>query len=462
MATLTFLGAARTVTGSKYLLDVEGHRILVDCGQFQGLKDLRRRNWSPLPVHPASLHAVVLTHAHIDHSGLLPRLVANGFHGRIFCTAGTADLCSLVLPDAGRLQEEDARLANRGGFSRHTPAVPLFTEADADAALEHLEIVDFDVPIEVGPDLQAEFTNAGHLLGSAFVRISRNHGKAPRLLFGGDLGRYGRPVLPDPMPAPDAETLLLESTYGDRVHPDADDATLLQQVIEDTRARGGRIIIPAFAVGRAGELLYWIKKLEDAGRITPLPVYLDSPMAVDALNFYAHHDRQLDPDVRVGTGNVSAFSPKRFYAVASARESRDVVASKEPAIVISASGMATGGRVLHHLTACLPDARNTVLFVGFQPEGTRGRALVEGAKSVKIHGMIVPVAARIAKVDSMSAHADSNEILQWLGTFHTPPKQVYLVHGEPVAQAALKARIETVLGWPVQIPQHGQKVEVPL
>jgi len=269
-------------------------------------------------------------------------------------------------------------------------------------------------------------------------------------------------VLPDPMPAPDAETLLLESTYGNRVHPDADDATLLEQLIEDTRARGGRIIIPAFAVGRAEELLYWIKKLEDAGRIAPLPVYLDSPMAVNALNFYAHHDRHLDADMRVGTGDISAFSPKRFYAVPSARESRDVVASKEPAIIISASGMATGGRVLHHLAACLPDARNTVLFVGFQAEGTRGRALVEGAKTVKIHGMIVPVAARIAKIDSMSAHADSSEILRWLATFRTPPKQVYLVHGEPVAQEALKARIEASLGWPVEIPQHGQKVEVPL
>ena len=462
MATLTFLGAARTVTGSKYLLEVDSHRILVDCGQFQGLRELRRRNWSPLPIHPASLQSVVLTHAHIDHSGLLPRLVANGFHGRIYCTAGTADLCSLVLPDAGRLQEEDARLANRGRFSRHTPAVPLFTEADANTALEHLQIVDFDVPVAVAPGVQAEFTNAGHLLGSAFVRISRGDGKGGRLLFGGDLGRYGRPVLPDPMPAPTADTLLLESTYGNRVHPDADDATLLERLIEETRGRGGRVIIPAFAVGRAEELLYWIKKLEDTGRVTPVPVYLDSPMAVGALNFYARHDAQLDPDVRVGTGDVSAFSPKRFYAVASARESREVVASKEPAIIISASGMATGGRVLHHLTACLPDARNTVLFVGFQAEGTRGRALVDGAKTVKIHGMMVPVMARIERIDSMSAHADSNEILQWLGSFVMPPKQVYLVHGEPVTQSALKARIEKSLGWPVEIPQHGQKVEIPL
>ena len=333
MATLTFLGAARTVTGSKYLLEVDGRHILVDCGQFQGLKELRQRNWAAFPIHPSSLDAVLLTHAHIDHSGLLPRLVANGFHGRIFCTSGTAALCSLVLPDAGRLQEEDARFANRKRFSRHTPALPLFTEADAQATLKHLEIVRYDTPVEFVPGFIAEYTNAGHLLGSAFVRVSRATGGS-RVLFGGDLGRYGRPVLPDPMPAPDAETLLLESTYGDRVHPDADDATALEQLIEETTARGGRVIIPAFAVGRAEEVLYWIKRLEDAGRLTPLPVYLDSPMAVEALAFYARHETELDADVRAGTGEVSAFSPQRFRAISSARDSREITASHGAAIVI--------------------------------------------------------------------------------------------------------------------------------
>src|SRR5262245_62726 len=295
MATLTFLGAARTVTGSKYLLEVDGKHILIDCGQFQGLKELRQRNWAAFPIHPAALDAIVLTHAHIDHSGLLPRLVANGFHGRIYCTSGTAALCSLVLPDAGRLQEEDARFANRQRFSKHTPAMPLFTEADALATLKHLQTIGYDTPFEVVPGLTAEFTNAGHLLGSAYVRVSRTSGGGSRVLFGGDLGRYGRPVLPDPMPAPDAETLLLESTYGDRVHPDADDATTLERLIEDTAARGGRVIVPAFAVGRAEEVLYWIKRLEDSGRLAPLPVYLDSPMAVEALAFYARHEMELDP-----------------------------------------------------------------------------------------------------------------------------------------------------------------------
>jgi metallo-beta-lactamase family protein len=388
-------------------------------------------------------------------------LVANGFRGRIYCTAGTASLCSLVLPDAAHLQEEDARLANERGYSRWAPAEPLFTTADAEAALKRLHVIDFDEPIDVGPGIQAEFNHSGHLLGSAFVRVSRRGGGS-RILFGGDLGRYGRPVLPDPSPAPDAETLLLESTYGNRIHPDADDETLLASVIEETRARGGRVIIPSFAIGRAEELLYWLRRLENSRRIEPLPVYLDSPMAVEALQFYVAHQAELDRDVQSRDGTPSAFSTKRFQAVTSARESMEIVKSQHPAIVISASGMATGGRVLHHLAACLPDARHTILFVGFQAEGTRGRALVDGARAVKIHGGMVPVAARVHRIDSMSAHADQAEITRWLRTFRTPPQQTYLVHGEPAAQDALKQHLETALGWKVHIPQHTEKVEVDL
>jgi metallo-beta-lactamase family protein len=461
MATLTFLGAARTVTGSKYLLEVDNEKLLIDCGLFQGLRELRRRNWSAFQFDPASLSAVVLTHAHIDHSGMLPRLVANGFKGRIYCTAGTASLCSLVLPDAAHLQEEDARLANERGYSKWAPAEPLFTTADAEAALALLEVVDFDQPIEVAQGITAEFRHAGHLLGSAFVRIQRK-GRGPRLLFGGDLGRYGRPVLPDPSPAPDAETLLLESTYGDRLHPDADDETLLADIIEDTCSRGGRVIIPSFAIGRAEELLYWIKRLERNRRIKPMAVYLDSPMAVDALQFYVDHERELDDDVQSGNGRADAYTTKWFKAVSSARDSMEVTKSDHPAIVISASGMATGGRVLHHLAKCLPDARHTILFVGFQAEGTRGRALVDGAREVKIHGGMVPVAAKIARIDSMSAHADQSEIVRWLQTFRTAPRQTYLVHGEPAAQDALKAHIEQTLRWNVHVPQHGEKAEVDL
>ena len=461
MATLTFLGAARTVTGSKYLLEVDNQRLLIDCGLFQGLRELRRRNWSAFAFDPASVSAVLLTHAHIDHSGMLPRLVANGFKGRIYCTAGTASLCSLVLPDAAHLQEEDARLAGERGFSRWPTPEPLFTTADAEAALKLLHVVDFDQPIEVAPGIQAEFHHAGHLLGSAFVRLSRTGGGA-RILFGGDLGRYDRPVMPDPSPAPDAETLLLESTYGDRIHPNADDETLLADIIEDTRNRGGRVIIPSFAIGRAEELLYWIKRLERHRRVKPIAVYLDSPMAVDALQFYVDHEDELDDEVQSGNGTPEAFTTKWFRAITSARESMAITKADHPAIVISASGMATGGRVLHHLAACLPDPRHTILFVGYQSEGTRGRALVDGARAVKIHGGMVPVAAKVMRVDSMSAHADQAEIVRWLRTFRAPPQQTYLVHGEPAAQDTLQAHLSTTLGWKVHVPQHAEKVEVAL
>jgi metallo-beta-lactamase family protein len=459
MAFLTFLGAARTVTGSKYLLEVDNHRILVDCGQFQGLADLRRRNWAAFPVDPKSIEAVVLTHAHIDHSGLLPRLVANGFRGPIYCTHGTSDLCSLVLPDAGHLQEEDARLANLRRFSKHRPALPLFTEADALATLRQLRVVPYAVRTEIVPGLHAEFINAGHLLGSSFVRIS---GSTARILFGGDLGRYDRPILPDPQPAPEAETLLVESTYGDRVHPDADDASVLERIINETTARDGRVIIPSFAIGRVEELLYWLKRLEDQGRLKPVPVYVDSPMAISALLFYQEHEDELDPDVRRRRADICMFCVKRMQPIASARASREITKSYGQAIVISASGMATGGRVLHHLAACLPDPRNTVLFVGFQAEGMRGRHLLEGARAVKIHGQAVPVHARITRLDSMSAHADTNEITRWLRTFTNAPRATYLVHGEALPMAALKQRIENTFRWPVFIPQHGEKVAVPL
>jgi metallo-beta-lactamase family protein len=462
MATLTFLGAARTVTGSKYLLEVDGRRILVDCGLFQGLKQLRLRNWAAFPVDPATVEAVVLTHAHIDHSGLLPRFVANGFRGPIICTAGTLDLCSLLLPDAGHLQEEEAQFANRRRYSKHSPALPLFTEHDAMQALAQFRAVPFREQVDIGAGLRAEFIHAGHLLGSAFIRITRARGSSHRLLFGGDLGRYNRPVLPDPQPAPELETLLAESTYGNREHVDLDDANALEGIINETVARGGRVVIPAFAIGRVEELLYWLKRLEDQHRLKPVPVYLDSPMAVGALEFYRKHQQELDADIRSRHADVSAFCVKRLQPIVSARESRAMTASHGAAIVISASGMATGGRVLHHLEACLPDARNTVLFVGFQAPGTRGRSLVDGAKTLKIHGQMVPVAARIEQLESMSSHADASEMISWLRTVTKPPQTTYLTHGEPGAQDALKARIESTLGWRVHIPQHGETVEVPL
>lgn len=462
MATLTFLGAARTVTGSKYLLQADGQNLLVDCGLFQGLKELRERNWAALPIHPASIHTVVLTHAHIDHSGWLPRLVANGFRGRIFCTPGTADLCRLVLPDAGHLQEEDARFANRNRFTKHNPALPLFTEADAHQALGLFEPVKFDRRISVAPGIDIEYMNAGHLLGSAFVRMTRSDGSGGKLLFGGDLGRYGRPVLPDPRPGVDADMLLVESTYGNRIHPRDDDGEALAAIVQESVAAKGKLIIPAFAIGRVEEVLYWLRRLEEGGKIPKIPVFVDSPMAVSALDYYRSHALELDQDARPGAGEASAFATNRFQAVSSVQDSKNLTASHGPAIVISASGMATGGRVLHHLAAALPDPRNTVLFVGFQAAATRGRMLVDGVSHVKIHGQMVPVQAKIRKIDGMSAHADAGEILQWLRTFPRPPKMTYLVHGEPVAQQALQARINAELKWPTMIPEHGQKVDVPL
>lgn len=462
MPNLTFLGAAGSVTGSKYLVEAGSQRVLVDCGLFQGLRELRRRNWDPLPVDPASIDAVVLTHAHLDHTGYLPRLVRGGFTGHVFCTPGTADLCKLVLPDAGRLQEEDARQANKHGYTRWAPAEPLFTEADAFAALTQLKPVGFDRRISPVAGVEIDFTPAGHLLGSAYVRMTFNgKGQARDVLFGGDLGRYDRPVLPDPSPVSRADVLLLESTYGDRDHPVDDDGEELAEIVRETVKRGGKVLVPAFALGRVEEILYWLKRLEDARRIPSVPVFVDSPMAIEALKFYGQRTGELDPDLRNhGRRVMEVFATRRFQTVNSTAQSKELTASKTPAIVVSSSGMATGGRVLHHLKAALPDPRHTVLFVGFQAEGTRGRALVEGAREVKIHGQFVPVNATIAKIDSMSAHADRGEILRWLRGFDEAPGITYLVHGEPASQAALEQQIEATLGWKVHVPAYRERVEV--
>jgi metallo-beta-lactamase family protein len=445
---------------------------LVDCGLFQGPKELRLRNWQPLPVVPGSIDAVVLTHAHLDHCGYLPRLVAAGFRGRIFCTPATRELCALVLPDSAHLQEEDAKHANEHGYSKHRPALPLYTQVDAARALTQLQPVGYERPVSLVDSVSdqsdtpqigltpptVEFINAGHLLGSAYARI--RVGKTT-LLFGGDLGRYGRPVLPDPKPVPEADYLLVESTYGDRLHEPDDRGARLTKIISETHSRGGKVIIPAFALGRVEELLYWLKQLEDARLIPILPVYIDSPMAIGALHCYSSRLEELDPDIVPSTArHISAFATARLTTVSSARQSAEIVASREPAIVIAGSGMATGGRVLHHLAATLPDPRHTVLFVGYQAVGTRGRDLCDGAKAVKLQGRMVPVAARIERIDSMSAHADADEIMRWLSGFTRPPRRTFLVHGEPAALAALAARIGAERRWPVLIPAHEQRVEL--
>ena len=458
------MGAARTVTGSKHLLEVDGGRILVDCGLFQGLKALRLRNWQPLPVPADSIQSVIVTHAHLDHCGYLPRLVNQGFRGRIFCTPATSELAKIVLADAAHLQEEDAERANRKGYTRHHPALPLFTTADAFRAMALLQPVGYERPMPVAPGVTAEFINAGHLLGSSFVRVVvQPSGRT--ILFGGDLGRFGRPILPDPAPVAEADVLLVESTYGDRRHEQDDNGERLAGIIRDTAARGGKLVIPSFALGRVEELLYWIGRLEDERRIPSQPVYVDSPMAARVLEIYRGRLEELDPSIRTTAAGAAierlcAFCTDTLEVVTSIQASRAIQESRRPSIVISASGMATGGRVLHHLERLLPDARNTVLFAGYQTAGTRGRTLLEGAATVHIHGRDVPVAARVEGLDSMSAHADAGEILRWLGGFRRPPTLTCLVHGEPAPMDALRAAIERELGWTVQTPDHLEQLAV--
>ena len=479
--TLTFLGAARTVTGSKYLLRAGSATVLIDAGLFQGLKELRERNWNDFPCQPGDIDAIVLTHAHLDHCGYLPRLVANGFKGRVFCTAGTQDLCRIVLPDSGRIQEEDAENANRGKYSKHEIALPLYTENDAFRAISLLQPVGYDRPMPVADGIEVDFINAGHLLGSAYARV-RAGGRT--LLFGGDLGRFERPVLPDPTMVEEADYLLVESTYGNRLHDNDDEGEMLASIVKDTVDRSGRIIIPSFAIGRVEELIYWIKRLEDEKRIPVMPVYLDSPMAAEALTRYTERLHELDEELQPEKTDekaphgpadrdetperrraharmeqqVCAFCTDRFTVIRSVDESKQLTRSKLPAIIISASGMATGGRVLHHLKAALPDTRNTVLFVGYQAAGTRGRRLVDGEAAVKIHGQMVPVHASVKQIGSMSAHADANEILHWLGGFKGAPKTTFIVHGEPDAMEALSSRIATGLAWKTKMPEHGETV----
>jgi metallo-beta-lactamase family protein len=448
---------------------VGDRQVLFDCGMFQGLKEIRQRNWQPMPFKAESLDAVVLTHAHLDHCGLLPRLVGQGFGGRVFCTAGTADLAKIVLADAAHIQEEDAERANRKGYTKHKPALPLFTAQDAARAIMQLQPAGYERALPVAPGITVEFLNAGHLLGSSFVR-ARIDETDTTVVFGGDLGRYNRPVLPDPQSIDAADVLLLESTYGDRQHHVSDEGEQMAEIITRTIGRGGKVIIPAFALGRVEELIYWIDRLEEEKRIPEVPVYVDSPMARRALTEYRKRIDELDPELQGAEGahgdrlraerRVCAFCTSKMKVVESIPESRAVQESKEPAIIISSSGMATGGRVLHHLVRALPEDRNTVLFAGYQAAGTRGRQMREGAKFTRIHGQQVPVRAEIDSLGSLSAHADSDEIMRWLGGFKAAPKVTFLVHGEPGPMDTLKARIERELGWNVRTPEHGETQEI--
>lgn len=463
MAFIQFLGATHTVTGSKHLVQVDGYRTLVDCGLFQGLKQLRMRNWEPFPINPASINSVILTHAHIDHTGYLPRLVWEGFSGPVYATPATVELARIMLPDSARLQEEEAAYANKVHSTRHSPALPLYNEKDAEEALKLFDSVNYHKTVRLTPRLSFEFVTAGHILGSCFVRmrIKDEAGEEKTILLTGDIGRYNEPIVRDPSQVEEADYIVLESTYGDRRHPDFDVKAKLAEIINDTSRRGGHILIPAFAVGRTQHLLYLIRELEESGEIPILPVVVDSPMAVSATKLYLRHREEHDLEMKdLVDDRRNPMATSRFTLARTVQESKAITASEEPTIVISASGMATGGRILHHLMRRLPDERNTVVFVGFQAEGTRGRRLIDGEDEIKIFGQMVPVRARIERLENLSAHADYEEILRWLSGYKRPPSKVFLVHGESAAMNALRQKITEKFGWSVQIPDYLEKFNI--
>lgn len=448
MLTLTSLGGAGTVTGSKHLLGLDGKRILIDCGLFQGLKNLRELNWGPFPVDPRSLDAVVLTHAHLDHSGYLPRLVREGFRGPVFASAGTFDIAKLILTDSGHIQEKDAEYANRKGFAKHKPALPLYGVEDAERALDLFSTIPFGEPRRLPGSATVTLRRAGHILGAATVTIEWGD---KRIVFSGDLGRYDDAMMHDPEPVPEADYIIIESTYGNRQHDPEDSTEMLGRVVERTIGRGGTVVIPAFAIGRAQALLHHFWMLKNAGRLDSTPIYLDSPMAINASDLLCAHldDHKLPPGVCRALCEVATYTR-------SVEASKEITTSPFPKVVISASGMATGGRVLHHLKAYVSDRRNTILFSGFQAAGTRGRAMLQGAKEIKIHGQWLPVEAEVAELPMLSAHADSNELIRWLGGFRAAPTRVFVVHGEPEASEALATRIDRELGWDAVVPRIDQ------
>jgi metallo-beta-lactamase family protein len=449
---IQFIGATGTVTGSKYLLTEGKRHFLVDCGLFQGLKVLRLRNWNPLPIKPKAIEAVILTHAHIDHTGYLPLLVKNGFRGSVYATAGTRALCRILLPDSGHLQEEDADFMNRHHLSKHHPALPLYTEEDAVESLDYFETVPWGKKIGLSKHLSFQFLPAGHILGAGVVQFTA---AGRRITFSGDLGRPNGLIMKAPTAVPETDYLVVESTYGDRLHSKEDPKETLMGLVQKTIDRGGIVLIPAFAVGRAQEVLHLVSELKREGRVPDIPVYLNSPMAADATRIFCDFpgDHALTEEECEAMCEVAKF-------VTTVEESKRLNTSREPAIIISASGMLTGGRVLHHLKFLLPNPKNLVLFVGFQAAGTRGEAMLDGADEVKIHGEMIPVRAEVRLIDTLSAHADSDEIIAWLKNFSRPPKMTFITHGEPLASEALRKRIDEELHWPCEVPDYLETFEL--
>jgi metallo-beta-lactamase family protein len=453
MMKLTFLGAAQTVTGSRYLLEAHGKRVLIDCGLFQGTRNLRLRNWAPLPFPADTLDAVILTHAHIDHCGYLPVLTRNGYRGPVYCTPGTADLCGVMLRDSARLQEEDAAFANRHGFSKHHPALPLYTLEDAEAALRLIGPREFDTPVSLDEHLGFRLLPAGHILGAASVVLCCGH---TVIAFSGDLGRPDDPIMRAPTPLAHADYLVVESTYGDRLHTALGPEDELADLFARTFARGGVVVMPCFAVGRAQEVLYYIAHLKETGRMANVPVFLDSPMAISVTDLYRRHMR----DHRLSVTQLHALDHAAFM-MRTVNDSKAIASRNGPMVIIAGSGMATGGRVLHHLGLYAPDPRNTIALVGFQAPGTRGAALEAHAPAIKLHGDYVRVRAEVASMSSLSAHADYRETLRWLADMTCPPVRTFVTHGEPAAADALRRRIAETLHWDCCVPEQGQSIELP-
>ena len=457
--TLQFLGAAKTVTGSKHLLRVSGKNYLIDCGLFQGPRELSELNWQPLPIAPHEIDAVLITHAHIDHIGYLPRLWKEGFRGPIFCTKATADITKLSLPDSGELQEEYARYANKKGFSRHKPALPLYTADDAQEVCKLLSPIDFDATFDLAGKCVMRYRRAGHILGSAFIEFFLPDGR--KVLFSGDIGRFGTPILRDPEIIESADILLVESTYGDRVHSNESAIDELERVLNERVKVGGMVIIPAFAIGRTQDILYLISELQREGRLPKIPMFVDSPMATDATSIYSRHHEDHDLEMEdLEDDKQNPLRPKDLLFTRKVADSKRINQERGPALVIASSGMASGGRVVHHLHRRLSDPDTTVLFAGYQSVGTLGRELVDGAHEVQIMGDRIPVRAQVRKLDSLSAHADSNEIMHWLQAFKVPPKMTYLVHGDIQAMEALSSRITGELQWPNHMPEMFETVEL--
>jgi metallo-beta-lactamase family protein len=465
MPTLSFWGAAGSVTGSKYLVETDRKRVLIDCGLFQGGHEFRDRNWQPPPFNAASVDAVIITHAHIDHTGYLPRFVSHGFRGPVYCSRGTADLMKILLPDSARLQEEEADYRNRHALTKHSPALPLYTERDAEASLKLLQIVQNNgQAVQVVKGISAEFRTAGHILGSSQVLVRlQSDGKDPdlTLLFSGDLGKYDQPIIRDPAPPPACDYLVVESTYGDRLHDPEEPKVALERIIKNAAAHNSVVLIPAFAVGRAQEIVYLIRELEDENKIPVLPVIVDSPMAAAATQAYANRKEEQDEEYEAALKHTKYPLRTRSMTTATSREDSKRLNNAQGArVIISASGMMNGGRVLHHALRVLPDENATVVFVGYQAAGTLGRRVQNGEKQVKVLGQWVPVRCQIEEIGGFSAHADWKEVIRWLEGMPTAPKRVFITHGEPEAANAMAGHLRERFGWEIEVPDYGDKVQI--